>query len=158
MQTSPQTYQNNFTNSNSTDDTIITENKNKSHKKLHDGIQVGNQFIQYFYSAWMSNPDIFVTDDIIKPYTKIAHNNITYEGSDFLVFLKSVATNGLEFSECKWEIIDSGSRQIYILVNGIISNAQGSGKFSQSFMIAFMGQNNRGPKSWALVNSIFILE
>ncbi len=154
MQTSAESYPNNYTNISSTD----SEQKNTKHKKIYDGTQVGNQFIQYFYSSWMSNPDIFSTDNIIKPYTKIKHNNTTYEGPDFIVFLKSVASNGLEFSECKWDIIDSGSRQIYILVTGSIANTQGTGKFSQSFMISFTGQHNGSPKSWALVNSIFILE
>ena len=95
--------------------------------------------------------------DIIKPYSKIKHNNVTYEGDDFLVFIKSVGSNGLAFSNCKYEIIDSGSRQIYILVNGNISNAQNTSNFSQSFLISFMGKHNSSPNTWTLVNSIIIL-
>jgi len=135
-----------------------TYNKKQVPKKLFDGIQVANQFITYFYSTWMSNPDEFIKEQIIKAYTKIKYNNITYEGNDFIIFLKSVALNGLEFTDCKWEIIDSGSRQIYILVTGQISNTQGIGKFSQSFMLSFAGQSNGNQKSWALANSIFILQ
>ena len=157
MQTSDQYYKNNFINLESTNNTIITDQTKSVSKKLYNGIDIGNQFIQYFYSNWVSNPDIFSIDNIIKPYTKIKHNNITYEGSDFIVFIKSIAKNGIVFSECKWEIIDSGSRQIYILVNGKITNSQGMKLFSQSFTIAFMGQHNGSLKSWALVNSIFIL-
>ena len=104
MQTSSETYPNSFTDISSSD----SEQKIPENKKKYDGTQVGNQFIQYFYSSWMSNPDIFTTDNIIKPYTKIKHNDITYEGPDFIVFLKSVASNGLEFTDCKWDIIDSG--------------------------------------------------
>ncbi len=140
------------------DDTDTQNIKRKKQKKpVEDGFQIGNQFITYFYSTWMTNPDIFITDNMIKPYTKITYEKITYEGNDFIIFLKSVASNGLEFSECKWDIIDSGSRQIYILVTGQISNAQSSGRFSQSFMISFAGNSQGNKKSWTLANSIFII-
>lgn len=157
MQTSAQQYQLNVSNSTTFTDTIATEQNKIAPKKIFDGTEVGNQFVQYFYSTWMTNIDVFISDNIIKPYTKIVHNNVTYEGNDFIVFLKSVATNGLEFSQCKWEIIDSGSRQIYILVTGQIVNAQGTWKFSQSFTLAFGGQTSQGTKLWVLINSIFIL-
>lgn len=156
MQTSIKSYHNNFMVI--SDDSNIKVPKTIVHKKIYDGIEIGNQFIKYFYSSWTTNPDIFISDNIIKSYTKIKHNNITYEGTDFVIFLKSVATNGLDFSACEYEIIDSGSRQIYILVRGNISNSQGIGKFSQSFTLSFMGQHNGSPKSWALINSIFILD
>ena len=50
----------------------------------------------------MSNPDILITDNIIKSYTKIKHNDATYEGNDFVFFLKTVASVLIEFSDCKW--------------------------------------------------------
>ena len=87
MQTSPQTYINSFANLTTSNDTDITKQKKDAHQKIYDGVQVGNQFIQYFYSSWMSNPDILITDNIIKSYTKIKHNDATYEGNDFVVFL-----------------------------------------------------------------------
>jgi hypothetical protein len=59
--------------------------------------------------------------------------------------------------DCVYEIIDSGSRQIYILVTGKILNNQSIGTFSQSFVISFAGNSNNNQKSWTLVNSIFIL-
>ncbi len=143
--------------SKSDDTTMQNVKKEKPKKPVEDGFQVGNQFITYFYSTWITNPDILITDNIIKPYTKITHENITYEGNDFVIFLKSVASNGLEFSECKWDIIDSGSRQIYILVTGQISNTQSMGRFSQSFTITFAGNSQGNKKSWTLANSIFII-
>jgi len=157
MQPSTQTFFSNSHESPPSNNTIINVQKKNTNKKLYDGIEVGHQFIQWFYSSWMNNIEVFVTDNTIKPYTKIKHEGVTYEGPDFLLFLKSVASNGLKFFECKCDIVDSGSRQIYILVFGKIANTHGTGKFSQTFTLVFGGQE-KGTKSWSLVNSIFILE
>ncbi len=132
-------------------------NNKKSQKSYDNGIELGNQFINWFYTTWITNPDLFLQDNLIKPYTKIKHNGITYTNTDFILFLKSVSSDGLNFSDCVYEIIDSGSRQIYILVTGKILNNQSIGTFSQSFVISFAGNSNNNQKSWTLVNSIFIL-
>jgi hypothetical protein len=120
------------------------------------GNQIATQFIEYFYSTWIANPDKILSDGTIKPYTKITHKNVTYEGVGFVDFLKYMGTNGLEFTDCIYEILDSRSRQIYILVTGKISNQTGSSNFSQSFMISFAEQTD-GIKLWTLMNSLLII-
>ena len=133
-------------------------NNNKTNNKKFDGIEVGNAFITYFYSAWKTNIDVLILEDIIKPYSKIKYNSILFEGNDFLLLLKTLASNGIDFTDCKYEIMDSGSRQIYILVTGIITNSISVCKFSQSFMISYMGENNiRDQKKWTLMNSVLIM-
>jgi hypothetical protein len=55
-------------------------------------------------------------------------------------------------------IIDSGSRQIYILVNGEIKNNLVTKTFSQSFMIAYAGEyNKKCTRKWTLMNSLLII-
>ena len=132
---------------------------NKPTKTKVDGIEVGNAFINYFYSAWKTNIDLLILDNIIKPYSKIKHNSGIFEGNDFLVLLKTLASNGIDFTNCKYEIMDSGSRQIYILVTGIVTNSISVCKFSQSFMISYTGKNNiKDQKKWTLMNSVLIIE
>jgi hypothetical protein len=126
--------------------------------KHYDGNIVANQFINYFYQFWMVNPMILLTEDVIKPYSKLKYSNQVYEGESFIEVLKGFVSPGLQFTDCNFEILDSGSRQVYILVTGIIKNDLTSKNFSQTFMIAYAGENNKKSlRKWTLMNSLFIV-
>ncbi len=127
--------------------------------KYYDGVVVASQFINYFYQLWTLNPTALFEEDIIKSYSKLKYNNIVYEGSSFIEVLVSLVSSELQFVDCNFEILDSGSRQIYILVNGIIKNNQGLRRFSQTFMIAYAGENNKKSlRKWTLMNSILMIK
>jgi hypothetical protein len=122
-------------------------------KPNYDGVQVASDFWKYFYESWVKNP--IILQNVIKPYSKINFNGKEFCGEDFIKLLIELASNGLEFADCKYQMIDSGSRQIYIMAIGrcrigdIISN------FSQTFMISYCGKKEE--RNWTLVNSILML-
>lgn len=127
-------------------------------KKKFDGNMIAQQFIQYFYNTWSTNVSLFETDNVIKIYSKIKFNSVLYEGLAFIELLKLLRGDCLNFINCKCEIIDSGSRQIYILVTGQIQNTIAMSNFNQTFMIAYAGENSKkGPFKWTLMNSILII-
>lgn len=135
----------------------LSKKSNKTQKvdKNYDGETVGNQFMVYFYETWVSSIENFISDDIIKPYSKLKFQSTIYEGMDFIEVLKSFVSDSLQFTDCTFEILDSGSRQIYILVTGIISNNMTSNNFSQTFMIAYSGEKSL--RKWSLINSLLII-
>ena len=139
--------------------TINSEEQSKQNMqqiKHYDGTLVANQFIEYFYKAWTTDPNIL--NEVIKPYSKLKYKSTPYEGLSFIELLKTFISDGLRFENCNYEIIDSGSRQIYILVNGEIKNNLITKKFSQSFMIAYAGEyNKKCTRKWTLMNSLLII-
>ena len=143
---------------------MVQDSSQPKSVKYYEGPLIATQFVNYFYQSWVSNPSGLITDNIIKPYSKLQYNDNMYEGSDFVEQLTSFASPGFQFVDCKWEVLDSGSRQIYILVTGIIKNdfltQQNKFKnFSQSFMIAYAGENNKKSlKKWVLMNSLLIIK
>jgi len=85
-----------------------------------------------------------------------------YKGSDFVEILSGFASPGFQFVNCSWEILNSESRQVYIMVTGIIKNdflthQNTFMKFSQSFTIAYAGNNKKSLGKWTLINSILII-
>ena len=130
--------------------------KKIQHVNHYDAIAIASQFIEYFYKSWTS--DLNILYEVIKPYSKLKYNSILYEGNNFIQLLGTFFSDGLRFENCNYEIIDSGSRQIYILVNGQIKNNLVTKTFSQSFMIAYAGENNKKcTRKWILMNSLLII-
>lgn len=124
--------------------------------KHYDGTTIASQFIEYFYKSWTI--DLNILYEVIKPYSKLKYKSVIYEGTNFIELLKTFASDGLRFENCNYEIIDSGSRQIYILVNGEIKNNLVTKTFSQSFMIAYAGEyNKKCTRKWTLMNSLLII-
>jgi hypothetical protein len=125
--------------------------------KPYNGGQVVSEFFNYYYQTWITNPRQLINDKIIKYYSKLNYNQCIYEGDKFIELLLEFASHKLQFIDCKYEFIDSGSRQIYILVTGTIINSLYSEerKFSQSFMITYAGEKYL--KKWTLINSILII-
>lgn len=124
--------------------------------KKSDGIQIAVDFINYFYTLFSSEPSQLF--EIIKPYTKLRYLNETYEGEQFIKKLSEISINGLEFIDYNVEILDSGSRQIYILVLGHLKEQTNIYKFSQTFMITYTGENiKKSSRKWILMNSLLLI-
>jgi hypothetical protein len=122
----------------------------KSGKPNFNGMEIGKQFFDYFYSTLHGNIDQFAIDGIITENTKLQFQSNTYIGMDCISFLKQLSSN-LELKNCTYEIFDSGSRQIQILVTGNIN----INVFSQVLTIIYMGEKNNN--KWVLMNSILII-
>ncbi len=133
-----------------------SKQQNKPEKKF-DGKIIASQFIEYFYKCWISDLNILVLEEIIQPYSKLVYNSTVYEGIDFVEILKTFQSEDLQFENCVCELLDSGSRQIYILVHGVIKNSLVSKTFNQSFMIAYAGEHKKNSRKWTLMNSLLII-
>jgi hypothetical protein len=132
--------------------------KNPTQKvKQFDGYVIATQFIEYFYKTWLTDLKSFISDDIIKPFSKLKYNSTVYEGNDFLSLLATFVSENLRFENCTFEILDSGSRQVYILVNGQIKNNLVTKTFTQSFLISFAGDTKKSARKWTLMNSLLII-
>ena len=104
---------------------------------------IGTEFINFYYNNCCTNTNILHNN--IESYSKFVYNNITYYGNDIITLLQSF--NNIIFSNINFEILDSKSRQIYILVNGNINHKN----FSQSFLLSFN-------KKWIIINSLLIIK
>lgn len=119
----------------------------------YDSEQISKLFIQHFYTLWIDNPQTLI-NTVITEKTKFKYNNNMYEYINIILLLNQLKLLGLEISILKYEIIDSKSRQIYILVKGTIKNSQSINNFSQSFLLI----NNKKNNPWNLINSILIID
>jgi len=116
--------------------------------------EVSQTFIQHFYNSWINNPQELLYT-VISQRSKFKYNNIVYEYTDIINILNQLKSNGLEISISKHEVIDSKSRQIYILIKGIIKNSQTTNNFTQSFVLIHTG---KGSTQWNLINTILIID
>lgn len=105
--------------------------------------ETGINFINYYYNNWTNNNNI---NEVLEDYSKLIYDKTTYYGNDINNVLCRIRNNNIIFSECKYEIFDTNSRQIYILVNGKINEHI----FSQSFLLTFN-------KKWTLQHSILLI-
>ena len=154
---------NNLNNSNEHNEHNKHNEHNEHNKQIqtikhYDASDVATLFVEYFYKTWMTDINNLLTDDIIKPFSKLKYNSTLYEGLNFVQLLASFTSNNLLFENCTYEILDSGSRQLYILVNGQIKNNLVTKTFIQSFMIAYTGEHNKkSTRKWTLMNSLLII-
>jgi hypothetical protein len=116
--------------------------------------EVGDNFIQHFYESWLNNPQNLLYT-VITQRTKLKYNDIVYEYTDIPHLLDQLKSDSLEISITKHEILDSKSRQIYLLVKGSIKNSQSSNIFTQTFVLIHTG---KGSNQWNLINTILIIE
>lgn len=124
--------------------------KAKGGKSPHfDGMEIGRNFFDYFYTTWCTNPDGLIP--IISLNSVLKFNSEKYEGEQFIHKLKELHQMGLSFSDIKYEILYNGSRQIQILVNGTLN----SKNFSQVLTVVYMGE--KANSKWILNNSILII-
>jgi hypothetical protein len=103
---------------------------------------IGNEFIDFYYNNIHNNPNIILNN--IESYSKFIYNKTIYYGNDIIILLKSF--NNYILTNINFEILDSKSRQIYVLVNGNINNKL----FTQSFLLSYN-------KKWIIINSLLII-
>ena len=120
-------------------------------KANYNGVQVAEDFYNYFYGSWVTNPPSLKL--VLEHYSKINFNGKEFCGEDCIKLLIELSSKGLVFDNCKYHMIDSGSRQIYIMVTGQYKIGDIINNFSQSFMISYCGKIER---NWVLVNSIIM--
>lgn len=111
----------------------------------------GTEFIKYFYTNWSTNLQELLNKKIINEHTKIKFKKVKYQKEDLIKFLTQINNEGVVFNIIDYEISDSGSRKIDILVNGEITVNNNTNEFTQTLLIA----NN---KYWFLQNSLFIIK
>ena len=119
------------------------------HTQHYDGNQVAHQFIECFYNSLPSN---ILSTNIIKPYSKLNLNGTIYMGEDIISVLNQ---HQFRFNPTNYELLDSGSRQIYILTTGNVFVNDAVMSFSQSFMISYVG--NKAESKWTLMNTILFI-
>lgn len=120
----------------------------------YDCDQVTQSFIHHFYNSWVIDPQSLLYT-VISQRSKLKYNTVTYEYTDIIAILNQLKSQGLEISSIKHEVIDSKSRQIYILVKGIIKNSQSTNNLTQTFVLI---NNGKSYNQWSLINSILIID
>ena len=127
----------------------VTDNNNiskKGGKPNFNGVEIGMNFLPYFYTCWATNPEQLLVDMVVREHSKIQFKNTVYTGVEFIGFMKQLGT--VEFKDITCEVFDSGSRQVQLLVTGKINGTS----FSQFIMIVYMGE--KVANKWSLMNSI----
>lgn len=122
-------------------------------ERKFDGLEIGKQFIDFFYNSWFTNPDAL--NNIIICHSKLKCNNTTFIGENIILALKNILNIGIKLTNCKYELLDSRSRQIYILVSGTIIKDQTNSSFSQTFLLSYVGDKKE--RQWIMMNSLLII-
>ena len=131
------------------------ENIKKVGKPNFDGKTIGGEFLQYFYTNWFGNMGKMIDDQIIKPYSKLQYDGNVYEGEQFIMLLDGIAKSGYNINISKFEIFDTGSRQIQIHVLGRLENGVESKSLYHFLMLVYQGEKN--DSKWTLTNSTLIV-
>jgi len=119
--------------------------------KIQKNYTIGLEFINFFYNAWINNLELLYNNNIIKDFTKFSHNSICYEGKEIINLLNTIKysnNSNIYFHNYTYEILDSNSRQLYILVTGKINN----NNFTQTFNLMLIKNN-----IWIIINSLLII-
>jgi hypothetical protein len=129
--------------------------------KPYNGYEIAKEFIEYFYLSWsainFNNLQNITTNNllltgIINQNTKLNYNCNIYKGDKIIELLYSF--KNVEFNNLKYEILDSDSRQIYILVKGNLVINEVIKEFCQSFLLIYTGEKNIN--KWSLINSLLL--
>lgn len=119
--------------------------------QLTDTKKVSEDFINYFYCKWSSNPSEMITDNIIKKYTNFLYKSIKYDYENFIKFMND-SKNLLKNIDIKnKEILQSGSRRLDICVTGTFHFTETTINFCQYFLLVSEPKN---PLNWYIQNSI----
>ncbi len=137
-------------------DIPMTTTEPKKPEKKFNGFEVAQTFITYFYNLWSTNPQQLEDEGVIKAWSKIRFYQVTYEGTNFTQLLKELSIHGISFVNCNVEILDSGSRQIYIMVMGEMKNSLTEKTFTQTFLLTYAGESKSC--RWTLTTSILMIK
>jgi hypothetical protein len=112
--------------------------------------RVVEEFIEFYYNTWMTNPSNFISANLITEYSRLLVDDVEYKSSESIIrYLYDIWLNsGLKIELKKVSCLDSGSRRIDIVVNGVICKNDIKYNFTQYFLLAHY--NN----SWKFQNSI----
>ena len=133
----------------------VTVNNNTS-KRHFDGNVVGKDFVSFYYTNLCGDVGMIENAKLIKEYTKFLFNTIVFEGNNIMTVLRCMNESNVTVHDCSCEVLDSGSRLIYILVTGKMINKNAENSFSQTFTINYLGEKEQN--KWAIVNSILIMK
>lgn len=122
-------------------------------ERKFDGLEIGKQFIDFFYNSWFTNPDTL--NNVITYHSKLKCNNITFIGDNIILALKNIINTGIKLTNCRYELLDSRSRQIYILVSGSVIKDESNSSFSQTFLLSYVG--DKKDRQWIIMNSLLII-
>ena len=112
--------------------------------------QIGNQFINFFFTNSTQNLENLISSGVIKEHTRIKYQNKEYKGHELISLLIQLNSN-LNFKIEEIIIMDSGGRRADIMVIGKGQSKIQHDKlfrFTQYFTIA----NNK--ENWFLHNSL----
>lgn len=111
---------------------------------------LASEFIRVFYLYWKQNPQICIQNsNLFYEHSRISFEGTTCKGVEIITILNLIwEETNFDFEISKFNVMDSGSRRIDILVNGFITKKGIKYPFSQYFLLAYIKD------SWKLHNSI----
>ena len=125
--------------------------KNNGDNILHkiNANDVVNQFIQFYYTSFNTNPDNIINN--IREFSTLKYSNQKYDGKEFYNMVCTFYKQQVKMLPKNVEFIDSGSRRIDISVIGVAADNKLSKNFSQTFLIS------HSKEGWYIKNSILII-
>ena len=119
-------------------------------KKI-DTTLVVNEFLEYFYQSWSTNPLIFAESGTIKAYSKMKYNDQIYEGEQmYQLLVNFYEGEPLIFTPISFNHLNDGSRKVYINVIGHMTKGAETKVFSQTLTLCHQKDH------WYLQYSILI--
>lgn len=110
-----------------------------------------NEFINFYYTSFNSNPQDFINHNMIREYSSLKYSGDKYNGENFFNTIINFRNNNVEMIPKSMEFMDSGSRRIDISIIGVASDNKQSKNFSQTFLISHTKDG------WYIKNSILII-
>lgn len=122
-------------------------NTGKNINQIIDISKVVIEFITYFYTNLLGNPNVLITSGALRDFTTLKFKGVKYTGTELLQALNYIKTLIAPIGGYhSYEFIDCGSRRIDIIVNF----KKDTNIFVQHFTLCFN-------KKWYIKNSMFII-
>jgi hypothetical protein len=111
--------------------------------------QLAQNFVNFFFAKWTTNPLEFVTNGLFFEKSKMNLNGNILSGADIVKEMINMANGGdLVFSVNKTQALDTGSRRVDILVTGTMIKNGVKYNFSNYILIIYQNE------TWKIQNSI----
>jgi len=111
--------------------------------------QLAQNFVNFFFAKWATNPLEFVTNGLFFEKSKMNLNGNILSGADIVKEMINMANGGdLVFSVNKTQALDTGSRRVDILVTGTMIKNGVKYNFSNYILIIYQNE------TWKIQNSI----
>jgi hypothetical protein len=131
--------------------TSVTQDKSGNNVVQKIDIKaLASEFIRVFYLSWKQHPRICMENsNLFYEHSRISFEGTTCKGHEIITILNLIwEETNFDFEISKFNLMDSGSRRIDILVNGFITKKGTKYPFSQYFLLTYIKD------SWKLHNSI----